>query len=140
MSKMVLKLLYYCIIGMLLTATPLMADDNTDNTELSWESLTATQQKILKPVADKWPELSLKRKQRLLNGAARWQKMDPTERKRAKERLKRWKNMAPELRQRIKSILNPCQWKNSRLSVKKCNGFNVYLKKNVALYGNVGNA
>jgi DNA-directed RNA polymerase specialized sigma24 family protein len=61
------------------------------------------EQKTLKPLADRWDQLTPAQQERYQKGARRWMSMSPEERDRAKERWKAWKDMPPEQRDRLRS-------------------------------------
>ena len=64
----------------------------------SWDQLSPSEQKVLKPFAGKWDQLPPDKRSRLKKGANRWGQLTPQQRQNMKQRMKTWQGMTPKKR------------------------------------------
>ncbi len=74
----------------------------SESTGVPWDQLSAEEQEVLKPFADRWDQFTPERQARLQKGAGRWGSMGPEERGQARKRFSRWKQLSPEKRARVR--------------------------------------
>ncbi|MFQ6006009.1 MAG: DUF3106 domain-containing protein, partial [Woeseia sp.] len=70
---------------------------------ISWDSLSEEQQRVLGPIADSWDTLVPERQARLSAGAQRWAGMSRRERAAAQKRFQAWRSLTDEQRDVIRS-------------------------------------
>lgn len=103
-----LKLILFFAIGVLggAGAFAMMAPDTARSLlfrHIEWQSLTADEQQILKPLAGKWATMKFAERERWHAIAERYRQMSPTEQKRIQKRMQRWAAATPAQRHAARS-------------------------------------
>jgi len=81
-------------------------NSKSNNAPVSWDKLTAKQQKILESVKSNWSEMKAARQHRLLKGASRWATLDKRERRIAAAKFKKFRTMNSERRTHLRTMFN----------------------------------
>jgi len=93
--------LYAALVALVTFTAPVHAQ--AAQQDVSWNELSAAQQKVLKNFSEQWPQLTPQRRVALAKGAERWINMPPENRAQARQRFARWQGLTPHERKELRS-------------------------------------